>query len=87
MPPFEKPSFTFDYDPFAEIQAIRDYRDTEPGRFIPHKAANRLLLATWNIAMSILVTKKKGSRSLMSIEACGHAHIALCKQNLLQGES
>lgn len=50
MPPFEKPSFTFDYDPFAEMQAIRDYRDTEPGRKIPEKAANRLLLATWNIA-------------------------------------
>jgi endonuclease/exonuclease/phosphatase family metal-dependent hydrolase len=50
MPPFPKPSFIFDYDPAIEKQAIRNYRDTEPGRAIPHKAADRLLLATWNIA-------------------------------------
>ncbi len=50
MPPFERPSFSFDFDAGDQIQALRDYRDTEPGRAIPRKAANRLLLATWNIA-------------------------------------
>lgn len=50
MPSFPKPSFQFDYDPDAEIQAVRTYRDTKPGRQIPAKDANHLLLATWNIA-------------------------------------
>jgi len=38
------------YDPAAEIAALETYRDTKPGRAIPAKAANRLLLASWNIA-------------------------------------
>ena len=50
MPSFPKPSFTFNYDADAERAALRHWRDTEPGRSIPAKAANRLLLATWNIA-------------------------------------
>lgn len=50
MPPFPKPTFDYDYDVTAEINALNQYRDTKPGRAIPPKAANRLLLATWNIA-------------------------------------
>lgn len=50
MPPFPKPKFDYAYDPVAEIRALRRYRDNEPGRAIPAKADNRLLLATWNIA-------------------------------------
>jgi hypothetical protein len=50
MPSFPKPTFTFDYDADAERAALRHWRDTQPGRAIPAKAANRLLLATWNIA-------------------------------------
>lgn len=50
MPSFPKPSFTFNYDADAERAALRHWRDTQPGRAIPAKAANRLLLATWNIA-------------------------------------
>ena len=50
MPSFPKPSFTFDYDADAERAALRQRRDTQPGRAIPAKDANRLLLATWNIA-------------------------------------
>jgi endonuclease/exonuclease/phosphatase family metal-dependent hydrolase len=50
MPSFPKPSFTFDYDVNAERTALRKWRDTEPGRAIPKKAANRLLIATWNLA-------------------------------------
>jgi endonuclease/exonuclease/phosphatase family metal-dependent hydrolase len=50
MPSFPKPSFTFDYDVDAERTALRNWRDSQPGRAIPTKDANRLLLATWNIA-------------------------------------
>jgi endonuclease/exonuclease/phosphatase family metal-dependent hydrolase len=50
MPSFPKPSFTFNYDVDAERAALRHWRDTKPGRAIPTKAANRLLVATWNIA-------------------------------------
>src|ERR1044072_9023187 len=50
MPSFPKPSFTFDYDVDAERTALRNWRDSQPGRAIPTKEANRLLLATWNIA-------------------------------------
>src|SRR4029453_836627 len=50
MPSFPKPSFTFDYDADAERAALQHWRDNEPGRPIPAKDANRLLLATWNIA-------------------------------------
>lgn len=50
MPSFPKPRFEFDYVLHAEKDALRKWRDTKPGRAIPKKAANRLLLATWNIA-------------------------------------
>lgn len=50
MPSFPKPSFPFSYDVATELAAIRQYRDTKPGRQIPAKAPDRLLLATWNIA-------------------------------------
>ena len=46
MPSFPKPSFAFDYDADAERAAPRQRRDTQPGRAIPAKDANRLLLAT-----------------------------------------
>lgn len=50
MRAFGKPQPAYDYDPAAEIQAIRRYRDTEPGRAIPVPTAGHLLFATWNIA-------------------------------------
>lgn len=50
MPSFPLPTFEFDYDPAEEIAALRNYRDTKPGRAIPSKQYNRLLVATWNIA-------------------------------------
>lgn len=50
MPAFPKPSFAYSYKVKDELKALRRYRDTEPGREIPKKAANRLLVATWNIA-------------------------------------
>ena len=48
--PFPKPAFNFDYDVDSEINAMREYRDTKPGRAIPNKALDRLLIATWNVA-------------------------------------
>lgn len=50
MPPFPKPAFDFAYDLNAEINALRQYEATKPGRDIPAKSANHLLLATWNVA-------------------------------------
>ena len=50
MPPFERPAFTYDYDASAEIAALRQWRDTEPGRQIPQKQTGKLLLGSWNIA-------------------------------------
>jgi endonuclease/exonuclease/phosphatase family metal-dependent hydrolase len=50
VPPFPKPTFTYDYRLDAQLEALRRYRDTEPGRSIPAKSSDRLLLATWNVA-------------------------------------
>ena len=48
--PFPKPRFAFEYQVEEEIEFLRRYLDVEPGRQIPAKSANRLLVATWNIA-------------------------------------
>ena len=50
MPSFPKPSFNFNYRTTTEIQRLRTYRDTKPGRNIPQKSSSKLLIATWNIA-------------------------------------
>jgi len=50
MPPFPKPRFDYEYDLDREIAAVRAYRRQKPGRQIPAKGRDRLLLATWNIA-------------------------------------
>ncbi|KAJ57554.1 hypothetical protein ACMU_03345 [Actibacterium mucosum KCTC 23349] len=50
MPPFPAPNFNFSYTPATEITALRQWRDTKPGRAIPAKTAGRLLLGSWNIA-------------------------------------
>jgi hypothetical protein len=50
MPPFPKPRFAYDYDATQEIAALRQYVATEPGRAVPHKAPDNLLLVTWNVA-------------------------------------
>jgi hypothetical protein len=46
-PRVPKPSFTYNYSLAAQLNAIRDWRDFEPGRRIPAKTADHLLLATW----------------------------------------
>ena len=50
MPPFPKPRFRYTFDLEAELAALRDYERNEPGRGIPDKHADNLLLATWNVA-------------------------------------
>jgi endonuclease/exonuclease/phosphatase family metal-dependent hydrolase len=50
VPPFPKPRFAYDYDPAAQVAALRDYRKNKPGRRIPRKTSKTLLVATWNIA-------------------------------------
>ncbi len=50
MPPFPQPAFTFSYDPSVEINRLRTWRDTKPGRAIPAKQDDKFLLGSWNIA-------------------------------------
>jgi endonuclease/exonuclease/phosphatase family metal-dependent hydrolase len=50
MPAFPKPTFNYEYQYSAQVDALREYRDTAPGRTISAKATNRLLVATWNVA-------------------------------------
>lgn len=50
MPAFPKPQFPCVVDLQRERTNIQNYRDTKPGRNIPAKTNNTLLLATWNIA-------------------------------------
>lgn len=68
MPPFPKPSVAYDYTVASQIAAVRQYRDTKPGRAIPAKKANRLLLATWNIAnLGVQQRRDKDYRLLAEI--------------------
>ena len=50
MPPFPKPKFAYDFDVDEQIAALRAHESRAPGRAIPRKADDRLLVATWNIA-------------------------------------
>jgi endonuclease/exonuclease/phosphatase family metal-dependent hydrolase len=50
MPPFPKPRFDYSYDLARELAALRAYRRDKPGRQIPAKAKDKLLVGTWNIA-------------------------------------
>jgi endonuclease/exonuclease/phosphatase family metal-dependent hydrolase len=50
MPPFPKPRFDYAYDLAHERAALRAYRRDKPGRQIPAKTNDTLLVATWNIA-------------------------------------
>ena len=50
MPPFAAPVFSYAYTPAEQVRLLRKWRDEEPGRAIPGKEADRLLLGSWNIA-------------------------------------
>jgi endonuclease/exonuclease/phosphatase family metal-dependent hydrolase len=68
MPPFVKPEFTYNYQVEAQINALRRYRDEKPGRRIPEKVPDKLLLATWNIAnLGVQERRDKDARLLAEI--------------------
>jgi len=50
MIPFDKPAFSYNYQIQSQLDALDIYRAQEPGRDIPQKNDNRILIATWNIA-------------------------------------
>jgi endonuclease/exonuclease/phosphatase family metal-dependent hydrolase len=50
MPPFPRPRFDYTYDLEHELDALRAYRRDKPGRQIPAKARDKLLVGTWNVA-------------------------------------
>ena len=50
MPPFPRPRFDYTYDLDGELAALQAYRRDKPGRQIPAKASDKLLVATWNVA-------------------------------------
>ncbi len=50
MPPFPKPRFEYSYELAHELAALKSYRREKPGRRIPAKAKDRLLVGTWNVA-------------------------------------
>ena len=66
MPSFPKPTFDFSYDVDAEITALRNYRDTKPGRQIPNKQDDRLLVASWNIANLGLQDRRSDDYKLLA---------------------
>lgn len=50
MPAFPKPKFSYAVNVTKEKNNLKTFRDTKPGRAIPAKKNDKLLLATWNIA-------------------------------------
>ena len=66
MPSFPKPSFTYNYQVDIEINNLKNYKNTAPGRAIPSKSSNRLLIATWNIANLGLQDRKDNDYQLIA---------------------
>jgi hypothetical protein len=68
VPAFRKPTFSYSWDLDEELKALRDY-PKQPGkedRAIPAKQANRLLLATWNIANLGLQDRREKDHRLVA---------------------
>jgi hypothetical protein len=49
MPPFPKPRFKFEYVLQDEISALRNYKNTVPGRTVPRRESENLLVASWGL--------------------------------------
>jgi endonuclease/exonuclease/phosphatase family metal-dependent hydrolase len=65
---FPKPAFDYDYEVDAQINALRTYEQTKPGRAIPPKQSDRVLIATWNIAnLGVQERRDKDYRLLAEI--------------------
>ncbi len=67
MPPFPKPTFSYEYRPSSQLGALRAYKGT---RAIPDKAADRLLVATWNVA-NLGVQERRDKDHLLIAEIIG----------------
>ena len=50
MPPFPRPGTTYNFEPSSEIAALKNWRDTKPGRMVPPRQLGKFLLGSWNIA-------------------------------------
>ncbi len=70
MPPFPEPRFAYSYDPAVETAALRRWRKTKPGRQVPAKRPNRLLVATWNVA-NLGVQKRTDADHTLLAEVMG----------------
>jgi hypothetical protein len=66
VPPFPKPAFTYSYRVDSQLEALRRYRDTKPGRAVPRKTPDRLLLGTWNIANLGLHERRDSDHRLLA---------------------
>ncbi len=66
MPPFPKPRFSYDYELKAELKALESWRDNEPGRQVPAKSKDNLLLLTWNIANCGLQERRESDYALIA---------------------
>jgi endonuclease/exonuclease/phosphatase family metal-dependent hydrolase len=76
MPSFPKPKFPFPYDVADEIQRLRAHK---AARGVPAKAADRLLLATWNIANFGAQERRDQDRRLIA-EILGYFDIAAIQE-------
>lgn len=68
MVAFPLPKTSYDYDLQEELKVLRHYERTEPGRSIPHKSNDHLLIATWNIAnLGVQKRREKDYRLIAEI--------------------
>jgi hypothetical protein len=63
---FRKPTFAYDYDVGTEVAALRQYPIDRPDRAIPARSANRLLIATWNVANLGVQERRDGDHRLLA---------------------
>lgn len=84
MPAFPKPSFPYTFSVASERGALRRWRDTEPGRAIPSKTPDHMLLCTWNVANLGLQQREPRHHQLIAEIISWFDMIALqeCNDNL-----
>lgn len=79
MPPFPRPSFNYNYQLDAQLKALTTYRDTAPGRKLPTKRSDRLLVMTWNIA-NLGVQERRSQDYRLLAEIISWADIAAIEE-------
>ena len=63
---FPKPEFKFNYDVKTEKKNLMNHKDNMPGRGIPQKSNNHILIATWNIANLGLQKRRDSDYELLA---------------------